>query len=67
VRQARLKSVRFGRHVVRDLEVLVLSPDDEGVGARIGGRSLRGIRPRLEPERLMLHLESATTSGEKDK
>jgi hypothetical protein len=67
VRQARLKSVRFGRHVVRDLETLVLSPDDESAGARIGGRSLRGIRPRLEPERLMLHLESAATSGEQEK
>jgi hypothetical protein len=67
VRQTRLGSVRFGRHVVRDLEALVLSPDDESAGARIGGRSLRGIRPRLEPERLMLHLENAAPSGEKEK
>ncbi len=29
VRQVRLTSVRFGRHVVRDVEALVLSPDDE--------------------------------------
>ncbi len=67
VRQVRLKSVRFGRHVVRDVEALVLPPDDESAGARIGGRTLREIRPRFQPERLVLQFESAVSGAEKDK
>jgi hypothetical protein len=62
--QVRLASLRFGRHVVRDVEALVLSPDDESAGARIGGRTLSAIRPRLDAERLLLHLDSAATSAE---
>jgi hypothetical protein len=57
---ARLSSLRFGRHVLKDIEVHVLSPEQENLGARIGRSALKKLRVQMAPERLLLRLEPAT-------
>jgi hypothetical protein len=62
---AKLTSLRFGRHLLGDIEVLVLSPENENLGARIGLAAFRGLRVRIVPERLQVRLESTTAKSEK--
>ncbi|MEX2137719.1 MAG: aspartyl protease family protein [Pirellulales bacterium] len=57
VTTARLESLRFGRHLLNDVEVLVLPPESENLGARIGLAAFRGLRVRVVAERLLLRLE----------
>jgi hypothetical protein len=57
VTPARLASLRFGQHVLKDVEVFVLAPEHENVGARISHAAFRGLRVRVVPERLLLLLE----------
>jgi hypothetical protein len=63
--QAQLASLRFGRHVVRNLNVLVLPPENENLGARIGISALRGLRARIVPERLQIRFEPSSEKSEK--
>jgi hypothetical protein len=65
MRPARLKSLRFGRHVLRDVDVLVLPPDSENLGARISLAAFQGLQVRVVPERLLLRLEPKTESSER--
>lgn len=57
VTTTRLESLRFGRHVLHDVVVLVLSPENENQGARIGLGVFRNLRVRVVPERLLLRLD----------
>jgi hypothetical protein len=57
VTTVRLEKLRFGRHVLNDVEVLVLPPESENLGARIGQAAFRGLRVRVVAERLLLRLE----------
>jgi hypothetical protein len=54
----RLASLRFGRHVIDDVEVLVLSPENENLGARLGLDVFRDFTVSVVPERLVLRLEA---------
>ncbi len=49
VRQVRLMSVRFGRHVVRDVEALVLSPDDESAARGSAATRFARFAPGWNP------------------
>jgi hypothetical protein len=57
VTPVQLASLRFGQHVLRDVEVFVLAPEHENLGARISHSAFRGLRVRVVAERLLLHLE----------
>jgi hypothetical protein len=57
-KSARLDSLRFGRHVLKDVQVIVLPPENENLGARISPAALQGLRARIVPERLLLRLEA---------
>jgi hypothetical protein len=57
VTPVKLASLRFGQHVLRDIEVFVLAPEHENLGARISHSAFRGLRVRVVPERLLLLLE----------
>ena len=59
VNSATLATLRFGQRVFKDLEVAVLPPEHENLGARIAISSLSGVRARFIPEQLRLRLESA--------
>jgi hypothetical protein len=54
---AKLASLRFGQYVLKDVEVFVLAPEHENLGARISHAAFRGMRVRVVPERLLLLLE----------
>ena len=56
-KSARLDSLRFGRYVLKDVQVLVLPPESENLGARISPAAFQGLRVRIVPERLLLRLE----------
>ena len=58
---ARLASLRLGRHLLANIEVLVLAPEQENLGARIGRSVLKNLRVQLAPERLLLRIDSAAT------
>ena len=61
VSSAKLATLRFGQRVFKDLEVAVLPPEHENLGARIAISSLSGVRARFIPEQLRLRLELADT------
>jgi hypothetical protein len=56
---ARLNILRFGRHVLQNVDVLVLGPENENLGARISAAAFRGLRVRVVPERLVIVLDPA--------
>ncbi len=53
----RVPQLRFGRNVVKDVEVLILPPEAADIGARIGPNSLPGYRPRIDANKLQLIIE----------
>ncbi len=57
VTPVRLASLRFGQYVLKDVQVFVLAPEHENIGARISHSAFRGLRVRVVPERLLLLLE----------
>jgi hypothetical protein len=59
---AKLASLRFGQHVLRDVEVFVLAPENENLGARISHAAFRDLKVRVNQERLLLQLEPKATS-----
>ncbi len=58
--KAKIATLRLGRHVIADLETLVLPPEEEHLGARICTHALGGLRPRVDAARLTLKLEGAS-------
>jgi hypothetical protein len=62
---ARLASLRFGRHLLANIEVLVLAPEQENLGARIGRSALKNLRVQVAPERLLLRIDSAADTKDK--
>jgi hypothetical protein len=58
---ARLESLRFGRHVLWNVNVLVLAPENENLGARISAVAFQGLRVRVVPEQLKMVLEPAAS------
>ena len=61
---ARLESLRFGRHVLRNVDVLVLSPDNENLSAhRISAATFRGLKVRVVPERLLFVMEAGASAS----
>jgi hypothetical protein len=64
VKHSKLARLRFGQHVLKDVEVFVLSPEHENIGARISHAALRGLRVRVVPERLLLTLEPGESRDE---
>lgn len=57
VQKASLASLRFGRHVMKDVEVHVLPPEAEHFGARLSLGAFKGARVTLNAERLRLRFE----------
>lgn len=53
----KLTSLRFGRHVLHDVDVLVLPPEGEYLGARIGPEVFKGLTVSPQPEQLQLLIE----------
>jgi hypothetical protein len=53
----KLTSLRFGRHVLSDVDVLVLPPEGEYLGARIGPKVFKGLTVSPQPEQLQLFIE----------
>lgn len=62
VRHHRLAYLRLGRHVIRDVDVLVLPPEGEDIGCRLGPGALHGQHALLEPQHLRLRVR-ASDSG----
>jgi len=61
---AKLATLRLGRHLFKDLDVVVLPPEHENLGARIALTSLQGVRARVVAERLQLRLERVDENDE---
>ncbi|MCA9268519.1 MAG: hypothetical protein KDA41_08610, partial [Planctomycetales bacterium] len=54
VRQFTIPYVRFGRHVLQNVEARALPPEGENLGTRIGPAAFAGLSPKTEPERFRL-------------
>ncbi len=57
--EVKLRSVRLGQFVMRDLPALVLSADLESLGGRIGTDALPGVSAKIDAETLTLNLSEA--------
>lgn len=57
-RRVVLSSLRFGKHVLHDVEAFVLPPEGEDCGAQIGESAFYGYRAIAEPAQLRLKIES---------
>jgi hypothetical protein len=55
-----LPRLRFGRHVLQNLDVYVLAPEYEHLGARIGRTGFAGLRFQIAPERLIVRIGPAS-------
>ena len=64
VTPVQLNSLRLGEHVLRDVDALVLAPDHENLGARIGLPAMKGLRVRVIPERLRVQIEARAETTE---
>jgi len=53
----KISSLRFGRHVFRDVEAYILPPEAADVGARVGAGVFVGYRVQLGPGGLSLTIE----------
>jgi hypothetical protein len=52
-----LSSLRFGGHLLRDVEAFVLPPAGEYLGARIGPKAFKGLKVAPQPEQLKLLIQ----------
>jgi len=50
----KVRQLRFGRHVVRDVEAYILPPEAADLGARISAAALPGYHVQLDTDRLTL-------------
>ncbi len=46
--------LRFGRHVLHDVDAYILAPEAADIGARIGAGAFAGYRVQLDADRLLL-------------
>jgi hypothetical protein len=58
-KRVELKSLRFGRHILADVEAWLLPPEGEDVGCRIGGAAFHGLQVAAEPALLRFRIEPA--------
>jgi hypothetical protein len=58
-RRVVLKSLRFGKHVLRDVEAWLLPPEGEDAGCRIGATAFHGFQVAAEPAHLRFRIEPA--------
>jgi hypothetical protein len=58
-RRVVLESLRFGKHMLRDVEAFVLPPEGEDCGARISPAAFKGYRVVAEPALLHFRIEPA--------
>jgi hypothetical protein len=63
-RKAIIPYLRLGRHEKRDVPVLILPPEAEFAGARLGPSALAGLRVEPQPDRLRLVVTS--TESQRD-
>jgi hypothetical protein len=54
-----LKTLRFGKHVLRDVEAWLLPPEGEDFGCRIGAASFTGFQIAPEPALLRFRIDPA--------
>ena len=50
----KVPQLRFGRHVLRDVDAYILAPEAADIGARIGAGAFAGYRVQLDADRLVL-------------
>jgi hypothetical protein len=53
------KSLRFGKHVLRDVEAWLLPPEGEDIGCRISASAFSGFQVAAEPALLRFRIEGA--------
>lgn len=53
---ATLPYLRFGKYELRDIDVLILPPDAESIGARIGPAAFEGYHVQPQPHRLRMDI-----------
>lgn len=53
-----IPTVRFGKHVLNNVQAVVLPPESEDVGCRIGRRAFDEFRVEPQPERLRIVVEA---------
>jgi hypothetical protein len=56
VRRTKVPQLRFGRHVLRDVESYVLPPEAADLGARISATAFAGLHVQLDAEHLLLNI-----------
>ena len=52
--RTKVPQLRFGRHVLHDVEAYILAPEAADLGARISAPAFAGYRVQLDPDRLLL-------------
>jgi hypothetical protein len=52
--QTKVPQLRFGRHVLHDVEAYILAPEAADLGARIGAQAFTGLHVQLDADRLLL-------------
>lgn len=57
VRPIRIAQVRFGAILLQNVDALLLPPNREDLGARIGRAAFEGFQIKLEPDRLRLTID----------
>ncbi|HTN77991.1 MAG TPA: aspartyl protease family protein [Pirellulaceae bacterium] len=57
-RRVVLPYVRFGKYLLRDVEVVVLPPEGEDLGAQLSAAALSGVRASAQLNRLRLQLDA---------
>ena len=55
-----LESLRFNKHVLRDVEAWLLPPEAEDCGCRIGSSAFAGFRAAAESAHLRFRIEPAS-------
>ena len=52
--QTKVPQLRFGRHVLHDVEAYILAPEAADLGARIGAQAFAGYHVQLDADHLLL-------------
>ena len=67
LKRATIKALRLGSIVLEQVPVSVLPPEGEDQAAQLGGVTLEGLRPKLQPHLLRLQLRPKAAGAEQDK
>ena len=65
--KAILRKLRLGPIVLENVHVLVLPPEGEDLGGQLGGTTLQGLRPKLQPQLLRLQFDPRKDEPADDK